>query len=83
MGPVGRKMANLTEYILRELNNSSKPNQIKAKVSPPEETPLLKKELPTLSLGDVTEGSDEVGEDDDEREPFEPITSPCDSVSGY
>jgi hypothetical protein len=76
-------MVNLTEYLLRELDNSSKPNQIKAKGTPPEKTLLLKKELPTLSLGDVTEGSDEVCEDDDEQEPFEPITSPCDSVSGY
>jgi hypothetical protein len=28
-------------------------------------------------------GVDEVGEDDDEWEPVEPITSLCDSFSGY
>jgi hypothetical protein len=31
----------------------------------------------------LQKGVDEVGEDDDEWEPVEPITSPYDSVSGY
>jgi hypothetical protein len=43
-------------YSRRELVNSSKLNQIRAKGSPPEKTPLLKKELLTLSQGDVAEG---------------------------
>jgi hypothetical protein len=28
-------------------------------------------------------GEDEDDDDDDELEPVEPVTSPCDSISGY
>jgi hypothetical protein len=38
----------------------------KDKRQPARETPLLKKELLTLSPGDVAEGVDEVGDDDNE-----------------
>jgi hypothetical protein len=43
-------------YSRRELDNSSKPNQIRAKAAA-RKTLLLKKELFTLSLGDVAEES--------------------------
>jgi hypothetical protein len=47
------------EYLLkkRELDNSSKPNQTRAKDSPPDKNTTSKKELLTLSLGKVAEGS--------------------------
>jgi hypothetical protein len=56
------------EHLLkqRELENSSKPNQIRAKGSPPEKYTTSKKDLLTLSPGNFAEGSDDVGEDDDE-----------------
>jgi hypothetical protein len=44
-------------YTKGELDNSSKPDQIRGKGSLPEKTPLLKKKLLTLSPGKVTEGS--------------------------
>ncbi len=31
----------------------------------------------------LQKGVDDVSEDDDDWEPVKPITSPCDSVSGY
>jgi hypothetical protein len=56
------------EHLLkkRELDNSSKPNQTRTKGSPPEKNTTNKKELLTLTPGNVAEGSDEVGEYDDE-----------------
>jgi hypothetical protein len=44
-------------YSKRELEKSSKPNWIRAKGSPPEKNTTSKKELLTLSLGNVAEGS--------------------------
>ncbi len=45
---------------------------------------IKKKELLTLTPGDDAEGRNEVGDyDDDWWEPAVPITSPCDSISGY
>jgi hypothetical protein len=72
------------EYLLkkRELDNSYEPNWTRAKGTQPEKNTTSKKELLTLTTGNIAEGSDEVGVDDDEWEPVEPITSPCDSVSG-
>jgi hypothetical protein len=57
-----------TEYLLkkRDLDNSSKPNRTRTKGSPPEKNTTNKKELLTLSPVNVEEGSDDVGEDDDE-----------------
>jgi hypothetical protein len=51
--------ATFTKYHLteRELDNSSKPNQTRAKGSPPEKNTTSKKELLNLSLGNVAEGS--------------------------
>jgi hypothetical protein len=51
--------ATFTKYLLteRELDNSSKPNQTRAKGSPPEKNTTSKKELLNLSLGNVAEGS--------------------------
>ncbi len=62
------KRATLMEHLLkkRELDNSSKLNRIRTKGSPPEKNTTTKKELLTLTPGNVAEGSDEVGEDDDE-----------------
>jgi hypothetical protein len=60
MGVIGpNKRATLTEYLLkkRELGNSSKSNQTKAKGSPPEKNTTSKKELLTLTLGSIAEGS--------------------------
>ncbi len=47
------------EYLLkeRELDNSSKLNQIRAKGSPPEKNTTGEKELLTLSLGDIEKES--------------------------
>jgi hypothetical protein len=42
-----------------------------------------KKELLTLLGGMVKKGVADDDDDDDEREPVEPVTSPCDSDSGY
>jgi hypothetical protein len=52
-------MATLTIYIIkeRELDNSSKPNRTRAKDSSPEKNATRKKELLTLSPGNVAEGS--------------------------
>ncbi len=41
----------------RELANSSKPNQIRAKRSPPEKNTAIKKKLLTQSPGNIVEGS--------------------------
>jgi hypothetical protein len=41
------------------------PNQTRAKGSPPEKNPTCKKQLLTLSPGNVAEMSDGVSEDDD------------------
>jgi hypothetical protein len=65
------------------LENSSKPIWTRAKSSPPDENTTSKKELLTLTPGNDAEGSDSVGEDDDEWKPVELIASPCDSVAGY
>ncbi len=56
------------EYLLkkRELDNSSKLNRTRAKGSLPEKNTTSKKELLTLSPGNVAEGNDGVGEDDNE-----------------
>jgi hypothetical protein len=66
------------EYLLkkRELDNSSKPNQTRAKGRPLEKNTCSKKELLTLPPGKVAEGGDGVGEVDDEREAVKPVTSP-------
>jgi hypothetical protein len=63
-----KKRATLKEYLLkkRELENSSKPKRTRAKGSPPEKNTTSKKKLLTLSTGNVAEGSDDVGEDDNE-----------------
>jgi hypothetical protein len=47
------------EYLLKEkeLENSPKPNRTRAKGSPPEKNTTSKKELLTVSLGNVAEGS--------------------------
>jgi hypothetical protein len=50
------KRATITKYLLKkgELENSSKPNRIRAKGSPPEKnTTDEKKELLSLALGDA------------------------------
>jgi hypothetical protein len=44
-------------YSKRELDNSSKSNQTRAKGSLPEKNTTSKKELLTLALGKVAEGS--------------------------
>ncbi len=54
----------------------------RAKGSPPEKNTTSKKELLTLILGKMQKGVDDFGEDG-ESESVKPITSPCDSVSGY
>ncbi len=46
--------------------NSYKPNRTRVKGSPPKKNATSKKELLTLSPCNVAEGSDGVGEDDDE-----------------
>jgi hypothetical protein len=53
------KRATLMEYLLKEieLDKSSKPNLRRAKGSTPEKNTTSKKELLTLSLGKVAEGS--------------------------
>jgi hypothetical protein len=52
------KRATLTEYLLKniELDNSSKPNWTRTKGSPPEKNTTSKKELLTLTLGNIAEG---------------------------
>ncbi len=57
----------MEEYLLkkRELDNSSKPNQTRATGSTPRKNTTSKKESLTLSLGNIAEGSDGVGEDDE------------------
>jgi hypothetical protein len=67
----------------RELDNSSKPNWTRAKDSPPGKNTMDKKSYSLLLRVTMQMGQVEVDEDDDEREPVEPITSPCDSVLGY
>jgi hypothetical protein len=64
-GPNNRAI--FTEYLLkkRELENSSKPNQT-GKTQHTSGNTTSKKELLALSPGNVAEGSDDVGEDDDE-----------------
>ncbi len=73
------------EYLLkkRELDNSSKPNRTRAKGSQPETSTTSRKSYSLYLQVKLQKGVEDVGEDDDEREPVEPITSPCDSVSGY
>jgi hypothetical protein len=44
---------------------------------------VIKKELSLYLRVTLQKGVDEVGDDDDEWESVEPITSPCDSVLGY
>ncbi len=62
------KRATLMEYLpkKRELDNISKHNQTRVICSPPEKNTTSKKELLTLSPGNVAEGSDDVDGDDDE-----------------
>ncbi len=62
------------EYVLKkkEMDNSSKPNQTR-----------VRKSYSLYLRVKLQEGVNEVSEDDDEWEPVEPITSPCDSVLGY
>ncbi len=59
-GPVGHIIRAIpTEYLLkmRERDNSSKPNRIRAKGSPPEKNTTSKKELLTLrNFDNVAEG---------------------------
>ncbi len=60
----------------------SKPNWIRAKGSMPEKNITSKKELFYLWVK-LQKAVDEVCEGDDEWEPVEPITSPCDNVTVY
>jgi hypothetical protein len=65
---VGRIKGLLSQniYSKRELNKSSKPNSIRAKGSPPEKTPLLKKSYSLYLRVMLQKGVDEVSEYDDE-----------------
>jgi hypothetical protein len=56
----------MKHLLKRELDNSSKHCRTRAKGSPPEKNTTSKKELLTLSPGNVAEGNNGVGEDDDE-----------------
>jgi hypothetical protein len=61
------KRATLTEYLLkqRDLENNSKPNRTRVIGSLPEKITTSRKEILTLSPGNVAEGSNDVSEDDD------------------
>ncbi len=73
------------EYLLKkkELDNSSRPNWTREKAAHQRKVPLVRKSFSLFLWVRLQKVIDEVSKNDDEREPVEPITSPCDSVLGY
>jgi hypothetical protein len=82
--PVGQVRDTLTEYLLKRENWTTALSLTEQgqKTARRRKIPRIKKSYSLLLQVTMQMGQVEVEEDDDEREPVEPITSPCDSVSG-